>query len=254
MLKQLHEIEDYFFTQISKSKLAFESDITVYKTNLDSSNLNFVYIKNTQYKNLKKIIESIVKFFKKDNLGFSLIVEERLCSEDFINLLKEFKFEEDENTEMMKLNLQQFNCSEFRNKEISICSTDLKLDDWIIPLKSAFGNDDLTAESYLKLHEKAILRKAKLKHYTLYLEGRPVSSITLTLHNNLARLDDIGTIVDFQRNGFATILINYALNIAKNYGISKCYLEASKSGMKLYEKIGFEKLKSNRIFQLNTCS
>lgn len=75
-----------------------------------------------------------------------------------------------------------------------------------------------------------------------------MSSLTLSLHNDLARIDDLGTLPSYQKQGFATELVHFALEQAKNLKANYCFLEASESGLSLYKKIGFKSLFKRQYF------
>ena len=91
-------------------------------------------------------------------------------------------------------------------------------------------------------------KNAKLYHFSLYSEEKPIASITLSLNNDIARIDDVGTLPEFQGKGYATRLMNYALSEAKKLGTTHCFLEASDSGLSIYQKLGFKTLFRNNVY------
>ena len=97
---------------------------------------------------------------------------------------------------------------------------------------------------YADTHKLALTKNSKLHHFSLYREEKPIASITLSLNNAIARIDDVGTLPEFQGKGYATRLMNYALSKAKELGATYCFLEASDSGLLIYQKLGF---KSKRL-------
>lgn len=104
-------------------------------------------------------------------------------------------------------------------------------------------------KAYAMLHEQALAQNLNLLHFTLYVEGQPLSSLTLTLHQETARIDDMGTERAFQGKGYATHLMQYALQEASRRGARYCYLETSDAGLSVYEKIGFHRVVGNQIFR-----
>ncbi|AZL16346.1 GNAT family N-acetyltransferase [Rickettsiales endosymbiont of Stachyamoeba lipophora] len=82
------------------------------------------------------------------------------------------------------------------------------------------------------------------------MDSTPVTAITLSINNNIAKIDDVGTLPQYQGKGYASIMIKYALNKAKECGVDYCFLEASKAGLSVDKKIGFNELFSNKIFGL----
>ncbi|NNM59955.1 MAG: GNAT family N-acetyltransferase [Legionellales bacterium] len=100
---------------------------------------------------------------------------------------------------------------------------------------------DTSSWSKLSPHEH-------LCHFSLYIDKIPVASLTLSIANGLARIDDVGTLPAYQRRGYATDLIRHALTLAYRLGITHCFLEASLSGQVVYEKIGFNTLFTSEIY------
>lgn len=72
--------------------------------------------------------------------------------------------------------------------------------------------------------------------------------MTLSLNKGVARIDDVGTLPEFQGKGYATHLMNDVLFTAKQLGADHCFLESSDSGLGIYKKLGFELLFENRIY------
>lgn len=66
--------------------------------------------------------------------------------------------------------------------------------------------------------------------------------------NAIARIDDLGTLPEFQGKGYATHLMRYVLLETKKLGARHCFLESSDSGLGVYQKLGFETLFKNNIY------
>nr|WP_282551034.1 MULTISPECIES: GNAT family N-acetyltransferase [Providencia] len=77
-------------------------------------------------------------------------------------------------------------------------------------------------------------------HLVLFADQQPVSTLTMTFNNETARLDDIGTDIQYQGKGLATSLIKHALYLCHQQGIKQCVLESSSEGLSIYKKLGFE--------------
>ena len=66
--------------------------------------------------------------------------------------------------------------------------------------------------------------------------------------NSIARIDDVGTLPEFQGKGYASALMRYVLSEAKKLGARHCFLESSDSGLGVYQKLGFESLFKSNIY------
>ncbi|MEX6370526.1 GNAT family N-acetyltransferase [Providencia huaxiensis] len=72
-------------------------------------------------------------------------------------------------------------------------------------------------------------------HLVLFADQQPVSTLTMTFNNETARLDDIGTDIQYQGKGLATSLIKHALYLCHQQGIKQCVLESSSEGLSIYK-------------------
>ena len=123
-----------------------------------------------------------------------------------------------------------------------------ELGDWITPLIDAFGSGELMTKQYLLCHEKIANDKLHFYHFSLSKKDTPIASLTLSINEGVARVDDVGTVSAFQKRGYATQLLAHALQTARMAGAKYCFLEASVSGLSVYKKIGFNPFFRNRIY------
>ncbi len=91
---------------------------------------------------------------------------------------------------------------------------------------------------YVDNHKNALKRGDPLHHFSLHTQGKPVLFMTLYLcpHTG-SRIDDFGTLPEFQRKGYAKQLMNHALAVAKQSGLRYCFLETTPAGLRLYQKM-----------------
>ena len=129
-----------------------------------------------------------------------------------------------------------------------IKANDDQLNDWMMPLIGAFESTFEICSIYAKVHESALKKNINLRHFSLYKQEKPIASITLSVNGTIARIDDVGTLPEFQGKGYATSLMKHVLSLAKTLGANYCFLEASASGLSIYQKLGFEELFKNNIY------
>jgi spectinomycin phosphotransferase len=126
--------------------------------------------------------------------------------------------------------------------DVGIKTTNGDLNTWCKPLVPAFGTTEQIGAQSVDARQRALDREYAFHYFTLFNEGMPVTSITISLCNNIARIDDLGTDPAHQKKGFAARLFQYALAKAASLGAKHCFLDASASGLALYEKYGFKRL------------
>lgn len=244
-----YQAEDYFFSAISKKCLASSDQIKVYLTGVNAESLNLLILKE----NLKNPPISLLPYgqiFLEQELPWSIVIPENYSQKSLEEILKTLDFSPEGNSEnavAMFIDLKQLPSLQ-KPKLSSIKNMDNNLDEWMYPSIEAFASTYEITNQYKKNHERALANKAQFWHFSFYVDKTPVSSLTLSLHNDLARIDDLGTLPSYQKQGFATELVHFALEQAKNLKANYCFLEASESGLSLYKKIGFKSLFKRQYF------
>ena len=211
--------------------------------------LNFIYItRNTNI--LDKILIQGKQFYDQDSLSFEIIIPQRFCTPQIADILKTMGYPQQSKSVSMVMNLNAFVIDKTASfdAETMIKANDKQLNDWMMPLIAAFESTFEICSIYANVHKQALKKNIKLLHLSLYKQDKPIASITLSMNNNIARIDDVGTLPEFQGKGYATHLMNYVLLEAKKLGAHYCFLESSDSGLGVYQKLGFEPLFKNNIY------
>lgn len=238
--------EDYFFRGISLKCLHLGDGANAYMTG--GAELNYIYItRNTNA--LDKILNQGRQFFDQD-LSFEVIIPQELCTPQMAGVLNAMGYYQKSKSVSMAVDLDRFLINKTANfdTETIIKANDDQLNDWMMPLVGAFESTFEICSIYATIHESALKKNVNLRHFSLYKQETPIASITLSLNNGIARIDDVGTLPEFQRKGYATHLMRYVLSEAKRLGARHCFLEASDSGLGVYQKLGFEPLFKNNIY------
>ncbi|MFN7709945.1 MAG: GNAT family N-acetyltransferase [Holosporales bacterium] len=251
------EAEDYFFRGISSKCLDLYDSARIYMTSC--AELNFIYItKNTNA--LDKILTEGTLFFEQYDLSFDVIIPQELCSPHIINVLYTMDYPQKSKSVSMVIDLDKFLFDQSVNldHETLIKANNERLNDWMIPLIGAFESTCDICRVYAATHENALKKNINLRHFSMYKttprpglipQEMPIASITLSMRDTtIARIDDLGTLPEFQRKGYASALMRYALSEAKRLGAHHCFLESSDSGLGVYRKLGFEPLFQNNVY------
>jgi GNAT superfamily N-acetyltransferase len=225
--------QSYFFDSISSKVLRIEDTITAAFTGVDTSNLNFV--------NIMKPIDSIDPFLLQIEEFFQKVTWDIVIREDFNNpslkkSLNTIGFYNNETAVAMVMEPSSY------EDKFDIRNTDDRLEDWIFPLNEAFECTPEVGAQYAQVHQRARDRNAVFYHFTAYHENMPVSSSTLSFHDSIARIDDVGTLPSHTGKGYGSAVVKKALSCAKELGAKYCFLEASSVGLSIYEKLGFRPL------------
>ncbi|MBI2792804.1 MAG: GNAT family N-acetyltransferase [Gammaproteobacteria bacterium] len=246
LIDLFYQAEDYFFRSISKECLDFDELTTAYLTGVDTEYDNLIFIRK-DVEQIDEIINRCKDFYKINNTPWNVVVTEQFISNDLERSLKNINFSFSGKSEAMFIELNK------QGKHDNVDNMDIRsvgdtLDQWMKPLIEAF---DLTFEvmrQYADVHERALKNKANFHHFTLFIDKMPISFLTVSLQANIARIHDVGTLPAYQNKGYATCLVKHAINEAINLGASYCFLEASESGISVYQKLGFKPLFKNNTY------
>jgi ribosomal protein S18 acetylase RimI-like enzyme len=251
LINLYRQAEDYFFRGISSKCLDLDDGATAYMTG--GAGLNIIYItRNTNV--IDKILTQGKQFYDQENLSFEVIIPQELCTSQMVAILNTMGYPQESKSVSMFLTLDTCALDETDNfaGEGMIKANDDRLKDWMMPLIGAFESTFEICSIYATTHESALEKNTNLRHFCLYKQEQPIASITLSLNNNIARIDDVGTLPEFQRKGYATHLMRHVLAEAKKLGAHHCFLESSASGLGVYQKLGFEPLFKNNVYVRKT--
>ncbi|MCC5015717.1 MULTISPECIES: GNAT family N-acetyltransferase [unclassified Legionella] len=232
--------EDYFFRAISKKCIEFPNQAVIYLTGVEAESLNLLICKEN-ISDSKTIFTKSAQIFLSQALPWTIAVCEQSFNERLQNSLETIGFGYREKGVAMFAELQQ-SLKLPPAPDLLIKETDKNLTDWMLPLVEAFESAYDICTQYKEAHKNALLNGAKLAHFCLYENDKPVSALTLSKNKNLIRIDDVGTLPAHQRKGYASYLISYVLEQARLSGAKFCFLEASEAGLSVYEKLGFQPL------------
>ena len=231
-----YKMEHYFWQALSVESINFKDYMHLYVGSSAYQDFNFIYIHALPS---EEILQCALDKMAERQQRYMVMIHSDIVShivrfESFKNLYFE------STTVAMIKRLDDIDGYTF-DPCVEYLQTNLS--EWIKPLEDAFKMDDeALSQQYRQLHQNALMNDHNLYHFILKIKTKVVASLTLTINDNNARLDDIGTIASEQRKGYGTRLIKFALHFAKKNGAQYCTLEASSEGLHLYESLGFQKL------------
>jgi GNAT superfamily N-acetyltransferase len=241
------QAEDDFFRAISLSCMDGNPGTVAYLTGVPASSFNLAYI-HALPTSLEATLETIRAFFSQSpHLPFTIYLPEGLCTEESAQCFTDLGYQPDGQTIAMWCALKGESLPQL---ESDIQSTNHCLHDWASPLVDAFDCAKDIVEHYAATHQRALDTGKSLHHFTLYQQGQPIATLTLSHNKNLVRIDDVATLPQYQRQGHATQLLHHALTYAQNLGAEYCFLEATEDGLSVYQKLGFVPLFKRRIYAM----
>ena len=240
----------YFMEGFESIYLNIDDEAIATKTTLPMDALNtFFLVKEPQ--NFRVLLHKGKEFYHGTRTPFSVLIPKKWHSDSIQESLDQIDYISNEILVTMGLKLSAI-IGPTLGSQLSIKATDTKLIDWMLPLMGAFESSYELIKTYTDAHQNALNHGFKFHHFTLYQQAQPVSSLTLSINNRLARIDDVGTDPNFQGKGYAKQLMIYALNNAYEHGATYCFLDASAQGLGLYEKLGFESLEEHFYYTMRS--
>lgn len=104
---------------------------------------------------------------------------------------------------------------------------------------------------YLSASPFILENDSPLKLFVGNVDHQPVATGALFLHADVAGVWDVTTLPDFRNLGIATNMVRHALFYAHDtHGHRTGVLTATRSGEKVYSKLGFQKLKEFFVFNV----
>lgn len=249
-------MQAYFWNSLATTTKKI-ADNTAYITGVPVPHFNGLTLDGTDYDltTFVYILKESETFFDNNRIPFSVFLRKDYVTEKMAHVLKALNYSAQDQEEglAMVLSLENFTASEDLHPvcDIRVENTSNNLESWMIPLVGAFESTYELTSLYKKAHERALVKQADFYHFTLYVKERPVTSATLSVHNTLGIINDVGTDPYHQRQGFATKLLTYVLLFCKKQKISHCFLGASKEGASIYKKLGFRDLFIESIYTID---
>jgi len=247
LIRLYRQAEDYFFGGISTKCLNLNNSAKAYLTQVPVDDLNLVYVAKATDDFDTLLIEGEA-FYDQNNQAFVVVIPEDYCTPPLTAILTSRGYHHTDQSVSMSLSLEDYTVDNSESFDGLIVSLNDNLNDWMLPLVGAYESTMEICTSYAATHELALKKNVTLYHYNLFAANKPIVSMTLSMHAALARIDDVSTVPEFQGKGYATRLMTYVLLEAKKLGVAHCFLEASDSGVGVYEKLGFQTLFRNNIY------
>lgn len=245
LINDFHEMERHFFSLISLHCVDYQT-ITAFATGVLASGLNPAFVTQINEHFLNDLAQC-KSYFTKNNLPWALIISEQLLTKKNDQLLQEYELAD--TGVGMAFNLLSNNLHAIESPlEFKLMNEELHT--WSIPIIHGFQSTPEITHIYTLRHSDALKKCDGVYHFSGFLAGEPVVSMTLTVKEHLARIDDLATHPNVQQRGFASAMMTYALQKALELNVRICFLEASSAGLNLYKRIGFQPLFTNHYYEL----
>lgn len=237
------------FVRAMSLKQLPSDEVVAVITDLQDPLLNVVIHTETIESNLNVRIDQVFQFYQQHNVPWFWIVGPLSTPNTLSQHLIKRGMELIEQFPSMYFDLQNdLFITTHPDFVIREAESNDELYEWVKPLREAFPSSD-GAEGYRQLNAKlAHGPSAAFRHYIGYFQNEPVCSGTLFVSENAVMIHNIGTKPMHRYRGYGTAITLRAMQDAKKLGIRHCFLDASESGMTVYQRIGFRIYANSQLF------
>lgn len=247
LFRAFHQAENNFFSLISDNKKD-TNNLVAFRSGVPTSNLNPALVYQLS-DTMPTSLDACKLFYAEQSVPWALVIPEYLCNQAVETLLQKHHFNFEDQGVAMSLVLEASQPYAL-NTSLQIKLMEDDLITWSIPLLHGFESVPEITDVYTNRHKIACKNHADMYHFSGFINDRVVCSLSVSVCEQKARLDDIATMPCHQKNGYASTLIDAALKFIAQKNMNTCFLEASSDGLSLYKKIGFKELFINRYYEV----
>lgn len=250
LFKAHHKTACLYFESISIEHLQ-DKNFEAFATGISNTSLNVVISNGINLIDLDKYVEKAKRFFEKHQVPWSWIIDNNANTQILGDYLKEHGLKYKDTFPSMFLDLQVFQAEPWIKKfDVRKVSNLKELNEWSQPIKEGFVTSEESSATFVKLNALYLNDNlGRLEHYVVYHDNQPIASATLSLSKEGVRLNNVATCIKFQRQGFASGVIAYALDKAKRAGHKYCFLDSSAKAIEVYRRLGFKQLSTHNTYE-----
>ncbi|QJI36064.1 GNAT family N-acetyltransferase [Pseudomonas sp. ADAK13] len=239
-----HQTEAHFFAAVCPLHRRYSAGVNAYFIDADQVPWNLLFIRVGSVVQDDAMLEPL-DLIRRTTMGIRVAIHDDRV-EGLQPVLTDSGFVAFERSTAMVLDLSRFTpLAADSHVQINLTR---HLGDWAGPVGNAFGLSEGGIANYQAQHQRALDSDQAFYHFTLSVNTVVMCSLTLSMCEGEARLNDLGTESAARGKGYATHLIHAALAHAQALGARRCFLEATPAGVSLYRKLGFERLFGYQAF------
>ncbi|MDF1759742.1 MAG: GNAT family N-acetyltransferase [Coxiellaceae bacterium] len=241
---------DSYWRQIGRSsviEIIEEDDLMLCQAKVQLSRheiLNTVLRSSFSETETVKKVHAIQSQFDLRDQAFTWLVSEEQSPSNLKSTLFQSGFES-----VGKFNCKLLSLNEYQEQpvispaEFRWVSSELELEDWLIPQVAVKDLDEDSAKHYLKIRQDCFANNSDHYRFVVgYIDGKPVASGTLFIDNHVAGLFNGCALPEVRRRGIGTASVIFRLNYAKQLGCDYAITESSRSIDNITTELGFETL------------
>ncbi len=245
-IDEFQRAEAHFYSIISSERMQTEH-VLAFATGVQSPTLNHAVIHHVDEQFRQSLI-ACCDFYANKAVPWEIGVPDKHYQQ-LHHTLQQHGFVETDTGVAMGLLLQSVKKSPVSTALVMKIMDD-DVEGWSVPVMLGFESTPDRMAPYTFRHLSAVQTGQPIVHFSGFIDHQAVCSLTLTFGDGNVRVDDVATTPQHQRQGYATQLLLAALEHASGLGAQYGFLEASNSGLSVYNNIGFERLFTTHYFEM----
>lgn len=233
----------YTMWQSPKAELSVSPYLNWLITEIPDYFLNLVVCTQLPEHGVAKLVENAMNHFEKNNVPKLMwFVEEGVQAENIKHHLSNHGLTYRESfATKMAVSLENVSENIPMPKGLSIVPVEDRdtLKQWIHLVSRGFGIAEEHEDTWCDIFDKTVFN-SPFRTYLGVLNGKPVATAQLFASAGVAGVYNITCIPEARCQGVATALTQTALRDARQMGYRVSVLQASKAGVNVYRKLGFQ--------------
>ncbi len=209
---------------------------------LDCDSFNIVHIKNSK-RITRDSLKDITNYFRLHGRPFTIWISDRQFISGLENVFNELSLQRSNTEPGMVTDLLSYQpLTNNQQHNIVIADTTKHFNDFSVVLAGLWSPADKNIVTYYQQTATQFLDpQNNIRLLIYYYDGIPVSTIEMfPTDRSTIGLYNLATLTKHRGKGIGSAMMNYALNTAKALGYKTAVLQASKDGIGIYKKFGFE--------------
>jgi len=248
MIANMNVQMTHFSQYLNQIELIRKPGITIVNSGLPDDTFNYVLDADFSGTDANRFITEITEYFQHQKLPFSWWISPDDHPTNLANLLEERGYVNAENNIGMYLNLDTWEPEpDLKNLKIISAKNKTTLNDFALVLT----NDEASFKKYFSWIASVLADDDPLEFYVGYVDDQPVVRGVSCYFGQVVGISWLSTTPKERKKGYASAILNYQLQQAKERGYHIVVLQAASEAQSFYVNIGYETCGIFREFKLN---
>lgn len=246
LITQNFDRHAYLIPNLTSGMQVFRnSQITYVDSGLSCDTFNIIHLLSGE--EIATDVRQAVHHFRQNDQAYCIWVSESRLSSELKAVFQELGIEQQNMEPGMVLDLKKYEpVASSLYVHIERVSTTQQLAEFATAIAANWSPPDQNVLRYYEMAAPAILNPEQRVQFLIYREeGQVVSCLEMfPSDQDTIGFYSLATLEAYRGKGIASAMLSYALNLAKAVGYQQVILQASEDGLRIYEKVGFQRVEN----------